>query len=78
MTDLLKDMKCDKKSGPFIWLNSTEQTLCELKACFESVIVLQHYNSEKRTWIKTDVSEFAVAGVMSQLCEEHADDKQTV
>ena len=75
MTDLLKDIKCDKKSEPFIWSDSTEQMLYELKACFEDVTVLQHYNSEKRTWMKTDVSEFAVAGVMSQLYKKHADGK---
>ena len=78
MTDLLKGMKCDKKSRPFTWLNSAEQALRELKACFEGAAVLQHYNSEKRTQMKTDASEFAVTGVMSQLCEEHADSKQTV
>ena len=75
MTDLLKGIKCDKKSGPFIWPDSAEQVLHELKACFENVTVLQHYDFKKRTQIKTDISEFAVAGVMSQLCEEHVNDK---
>ena len=75
MTDLLKGIKCDKKSESFIQPDSVEQALRELKACFESVTVLQHYDSEKRTQIKTDTSEFAVIDMMSQLCKEHADDK---
>ena len=75
MTDLLKGIKHNKKSEPFTWSNSAKQTLHKLKACFESVTVLQHYNSEKRTQIETDTSEFAVADVMSQLCKEHADNK---
>ena len=52
--------------------------LHKLKTCFESATVLQHYDSEKRTQIKTNISEFAVTGVMSQLYKEHADDKQII
>ena len=78
MTDLLKGMIRGKKTGPFNWPVSADQVLSKLKACFESVSVLQHYNLEKSTQMKTDASEFAISGVLSQLSKEHASSKQIV
>ena len=75
MTNLLKGMIREKKTGPFNWLTSADQVLSKLKACFKSVSVLQHYNLKKSTQMKTDVSEFAINEVLSQLSEEHANSK---
>ena len=78
MTDLLKDIIREKKMRLFNWPASADQALSKLKACFEGVSVLQHYNLEKLTWMKTDVSKFAIGEVLSQLSEEHANSKQIV
>ena len=78
MTDLLKGMIRGKKTGPFNWPTSADQALSKLKACFKSVSVLQHYNSEKPTRIETDASEFAIDEVLSQPSKEHANSKQIV
>ena len=75
MTDLLKGMIRGKKMGPFNWPASADQVLSKLKACFKGASVLQHYNSEKPTQMETDVSEFAIGGVLSQPSEEHANSK---
>ena len=75
MTDLLKGMIRGKKTGPFNWPTSADQALSKLKACFEGASVLQHYNLKKPMWMKTDVSEFAIGRVLSQLSEEHANSK---
>ena len=64
MTNLLKDMIREKKTESFNWLTSTDQALSKLKAYFESVSVLQHYNLKKLTWMKTDVSKFAISKVL--------------
>ena len=75
MTDLLKGMIRGKKMRPFNWPTSTDQVLSKLKACFKGASVLQHYNLEKPTWMKTDASEFAIGEVLSQPSEEHANSK---
>ena len=75
MTDLLKGMIRGKKTGPFNWPTSADQALSKLKACFKSVSVLQHYNLEKSMQKKTNVSEFIINKVLSQLNKEYVNSK---
>ena len=71
ITNLLKGMIREKKTGPYNWPTSADQVLSKLNSCFKSASVLQHYNLEKSTQIKTDVSKFVIGEVLSQLSKEH-------
>ena len=72
ITDLLKSMQKRKKLEPFSWSKEVEHVLSMLKACFESVIVLLHYDLEKESQLKMNTSDSVIISILSQLCKDPA------
>jgi len=67
LTGLLKGSKNEKKTELFKWLKDAEKTFNYLKKAFTTAPVLVHFDSELKNWMKTNVSEHAVAGIYTQL-----------
>ena len=66
LTSLLKDSENEKKKSSLEWSNEAEQAFRQFKDIFISVSFLTHYDLLKRNRVKTDVSNFAVADILSQ------------
>ncbi len=67
LTSLLKGSKNEKKTEPFEWLKGTAKTFAYLKKVFMTVLILVHFDSELKNWMKTDASEHTVTEIYSQL-----------
>ncbi len=67
LTDLLKDSKNEKKTGFFEWLKDAAKMFVYLKEVFMTALILVHFDSELKNWMKTDAFEHAVTGIYSQL-----------
>ncbi len=67
LTDLLKDSKNEKKTEPFEWLKDTMKTFVYLKKVFMTVLILVHFDSELKNWMKTDAFKHTVTEIYSQL-----------
>ena len=65
LTSLLKDNE-NKKKDFFEWSKSIEQTFRQFYDIFMSTFFLIHYDFFKKTWVKTDVFNFAVANILNQ------------
>ncbi len=70
MTDLLKGSKNEKKSGPFDWPVKAQTAFDQLLVAFTSAPILIHFDPKNRVSVETDASEYAVAGIFSQLSKE--------
>ena len=66
--NLLHDMKNDRKPGLIAdnWQNLQQEVFEQLINAFISAPVLHHYNSDCKLHMKTDASESACAGILSQ------------
>ena len=51
----------------FVWSKGCQQAFKNLKCAFTTAPALAHYDSKLETWVKTDASDFVVAGVLSQM-----------
>ena len=51
----------------FAWSKACQIAFDFLKACFCVASILRHFDSEAKTYMKTDVSDFALAGILSQV-----------
>ncbi len=67
LMSLLKGSKNDKKTEPFEWLKDTAKMFAYLKKVFMTALILVHFDSELKNWIKTDASEHTVTEIYSQL-----------
>ena len=67
LISLLKENKNRKKTESFQWLNNIKKVFSRLKEVFMTVSVLVHFNSELKSWVKTDVSEQAITEIYTQL-----------
>jgi hypothetical protein len=67
LTNLLKGMVKDRKSGFFCFTKKARTTFREQKERFKSAPILRLYNSKLPIRFKTDISRFAVKIVISQL-----------
>ena len=54
------------KYGTFDWTTTCQQAFEDLKRAFTTAPVLAHYDSSLETWVKTDASDFVVAGMLAQ------------
>jgi hypothetical protein len=52
---------------PFKWNPKHKVAFQALKQAFIKAPVLAHFNPNKETWVKTDVSDFVTTGVLSQM-----------
>jgi len=67
LTGLLKGSKNEKKTEPFKWLEDTEKAFNYLKKVFTTALILVHFDSELKNWMKTNVSEHTVTEIYTQL-----------
>ena len=66
LTSLLKGNENEKKKSSLKWSNEAEQTFRQLRDIFMLIFFFTHYDFLKRNRVKTDVSNFAVASILSQ------------
>ena len=52
----------------FVWSRTCERHFQFLKACFTTEPILRHFDPNLETFLETDASDFAIAGV---LCQRH-------
>ncbi len=67
LTSLLKDSKNEKKTGPFEWSKDATKTFVYLKKVFMTALILVHFDSELKNWMKTDAFRHTVMRIYSQL-----------
>ena len=73
MTDLLLKMQKKKKISSFIWIKEADKAFYMLKKYFLSTLLLQYFNSEKSSQIKTDASGKEVAEILLQSSNKSTD-----
>ena len=59
-----------RKGAPFVWTNEQQTAFDALKACLLSAPILGFPTEEGRFVLDTDVSQFAVGGVLNQIQNE--------
>lgn len=59
-----------RKNVPFVWTQACDNAVAELKSRFTSAPILAHYYPDRQTIVETDASDYAVAGVLSQVNPE--------
>jgi len=67
LTGLLKDSKNEKKMRPFEWSKGAAKMFDYLKKVFMTVLILVHFDSELKNWMKTDAFRHTVTRIYSQL-----------
>ena len=67
LTGLLKGSEKGKKSGPFEWPIEAERAFTRLQNAFMGAPLLRHFDPNLPIRLETDASEFAVAGILTQL-----------
>ena len=65
---LSKLIRISEKEFAFLWNSneSEEATFNALKKTFTTASILQHFDSDLKTWIETDASNFVVVAILSQ------------
>jgi hypothetical protein len=63
LTDLLKGR--DKAGKPFVWTKVTVKAFENLKTAFTITPILHHFDPALRILVETDISGFAVTGMIS-------------
>jgi hypothetical protein len=71
LTDLLKGG--NKAGKPFVWMKVAAEVFENLKTAFTIVPILRHFDPILRILVKTDISGFAITGMISQLFGERAE-----
>jgi hypothetical protein len=59
-----------KKNKAFCWTNDAEKSFQELKQRFTSAPILRFFDFSKETILETDASDFAIAGILSQVNDD--------
>jgi hypothetical protein len=59
-----------KPAAAFIWTDAAQLAFDELKERFSSAPVLRHFDPTLPIRLETDASQFAIAGILSQLFED--------
>ncbi len=67
LMSLLKGSKNEKKTELFEWSEGAAKTFDYLKKVFMTVLILVHFDSELKNWMKTDAFEHTVMRIYSQL-----------
>ena len=71
LTGLLKGSQRGIKSGPFEWPEAVDQAFQRLTDAFNKAPLLKHFDPQLSIRIETDASEYALAGILSQLQEDN-------
>jgi hypothetical protein len=56
-----------RKNTRFIWTDRCQKAFDSLKTAFTTAPILAHFNPENPIIVETDSSEYAIAGILSQL-----------
>jgi hypothetical protein len=59
-----------RKDTPFAWTDKHTTAFNKLKESFDSATLLAHFDPGKPLILETDASDFAIAGILSQLSSE--------
>ncbi len=70
MTDMLKGGKYGSLPGPFQKMPEMECAFRRLQQAFTTAPVLVHFDPDKLIRLETDLSGFAIAGILSQLANQ--------
>ena len=77
LSDMLKGMKKGKKTGVFVLTSSVQAAFRKLCDAFTRAPVLVHFDPKKPIQLKTDASGYAIAGILSQPADTHANSKSS-
>ena len=71
LTGLLKGSQKGVKSGLFKWLEGANQAFRRLTDAFTKALLLKHFDPQLSIQIETNASEYALAGILTQLQEDN-------
>ena len=78
MTKLLKDNKQEKQNESFVFNVDVVKTFRKLFKTFIETLMLIHFDSKNKIRIETNVFEFVIAIILSQLTQRMSDEKDLV
>ena len=78
MTKLLKDNKQEKQNEFFVFNIDVVKTFRKLLKTFIETLMLIHFESKIKIRMKTNVFEFVIAIILSQLTQRMSDEKNLV
>ena len=78
MTKLLKDNKQEKQNELFVFNVDVVKAFRKLLKTFTETLMLVHFDSKNRIRIETNVFEFVIATILSQLTQRMSDEKDLV
>ena len=78
MTKLLKSNKQKKQNESFVFNVDIVKTFRKLLKAFIETFMLVHFDSKNRIRIETNVFEFVIATILSQLTQRLSDEKDFV
>ena len=78
MTKLLKDNKQEKQNELFVFNVDVVKTFRKLFKTFIEILMLIHFDSKNKIRIETNVFEFVIATILSQLTQRKDDEKDLV
>ena len=67
LTDLLQESKNEVKTKSFLWFDDATKAFDKFRDVFITISILIHFNFKLRIRMKIDVSNFAIANILSQL-----------
>ena len=77
LSNMLKSMKKGKKTGVFVLTSSMQAVFRKLCDAFTRAPVLAHFDPKKPIRLKTNASGYAIAGILSQPADMHANSKSS-
>ena len=78
MTKLLKNNKQEKQNELFVFNVDVVKTFRKLFKTFIETLMLVHFDSKNRIRIETNVFEFVIATILSQLTQRMSDEENLV
>ena len=78
MTKLLKDNKQKKQNEFFVFNVDVVKTFRKLFKTFIEIFMLIHFDSKNKIRIETNVFEFVIAIILSQLTQRMSDEENLV
>ena len=78
MTKLLKDNKQEKQNELFVFNVDVVKTFRKLFKTFTEIFMLIHFDSKNKIRIETNVFEFVIATILSQLTQRMSDEENLV
>ena len=62
--------KLSKFKNPAFLTANAKQAFIWLRQTFTKAPILSHFDPERQIWIETDISDYAIDGVLSQLTSD--------